>query len=86
MIWPLQYQAVYPVQPPANVYREQYVGEQVMNADRAEECYAKILAHADRTKHFIRLLLEKSDGTLEVIEALKEKVNVQRKHMNCLVD
>ena len=77
MIWPLQYQAVYPVQPPANVYREAYVGEQVMNADCAEACYAKILAHAERTKELIRLILEKSDGTLEVIKALKEKVKVQ---------
>lgn len=78
MIWPLPYQ-VYPVQPPANVYREAYVGEQVMNADRAEECYAKILAHAERTKALIHLILEKSDGPYEVIKALKEKVKVENK-------
>lgn len=76
MIWPLPYQ-VYPVQPPANVYREAYVGEQVMNADRAEACYAKILAHAERTKKLIRLILNKSDGPYEVIKALEEKMKVR---------
>ena len=76
MIWPLPYQ-VYPVQPPANVFRGAYVGEQVMNADRAEACYAKILAHAERTKQLIRLILNKSDGPYEVIQALKEKIQVR---------
>ena len=76
MIWPLPYQ-VYQVQPPAHVYREAYVGEQVMNADRAEACYAKILAHAERTKQLIRLILNKSDGPYEVIKALEEKMKVR---------
>ena len=79
MTWSFQYPypAVYPVQPPDNVYREAYVGERVMNADHAEACYAKILAHAERTKELIRLILDKSDGPFEVMKALKEKVRVQ---------